>query len=393
MTVNDFFARTPMASLTRGDTVEEETAVFLEPQTEKSLLYPIDRVLRVTSYDGACVYAPERDYTLRGGRLCLCPGGALPVMPAALYYSHGDQPLLKVRRPDGSESPCFFSEGPTLAQYQVRVSYTHSGAWEGFCQPAETAVFTPFLQKLAAGRDVTVLFYGDSITYGANASLLMDLPPRQPPYPMLFTNALAALYGYTVRFAAPEAENTWQGALSELPAGGRGTLTYVNTAVGGWNSADGVKRLHTHVTPQITKHGCDLFVPAFGMNDGNRPPEETAANCAAIMRHVLALCPEAALLPVSTMLPNPEASNGWFASQPLQEAALLQTAEHLRAEGAACAVARMTSVSAAVLRKKAFLDYTGNNINHPNDFFSRVYAQTLLQTVVGYDGHVRGSSE
>ena len=128
------------------------------------------------------------------------------------------------------------------------------------------------------------------------------------------------------------------------------------------------------------------FLLAFGMNDGSRPPEETAANCEAVARRVLALRPDAAVLLVSTMLPNPDASNGWFASHPLQEPALLRLAASLREEGAACDVARVTSASEAVLRKKRFLDYTGNNINHPNDFFSRVYAQTLLETLVGYDG-------
>ena len=43
----------------------------------------------------------------------------------------------------------------------------------------------------------------------------------------------------------------------------------------------------------------------------------------------------------------------------------------------------MTSMSLSILTRKDFYDYSGNNINHPNDFFGRVYAQTLLETVVG----------
>ena len=45
----------------------------------------------------------------------------------------------------------------------------------------------------------------------------------------------------------------------------------------------------------------------------------------------------------------------------------------------------MTAVSLDVLKHKEFKDYTGNNINHPNDFFSRVYAQVLLQALIGYE--------
>ena len=62
-----------------------------------------------------------------------------------------------------------------------------------------------------------------------------------------------------------------------------------------------------------------------------------------------------------------------------------QIAEKLRGKDGACDVMEMTSVSKAVLEKKAFHDYSGNNINHPNDFFSRIYAQTLLEVVVGYE--------
>ena len=45
----------------------------------------------------------------------------------------------------------------------------------------------------------------------------------------------------------------------------------------------------------------------------------------------------------------------------------------------------MTSMSLSILDHKDFVDYTGNNINHPNDFFERVYAQTLLQSFIGYE--------
>lgn len=39
----------------------------------------------------------------------------------------------------------------------------------------------------------------------------------------------------------------------------------------------------------------------------------------------------------------------------------------------------------AMLEHKEFCDYSGNNINHPNDFFVRIYAQTLLRTLIGYE--------
>ena len=32
-----------------------------------------------------------------------------------------------------------------------------------------------------------------------------------------------------------------------------------------------------------------------------------------------------------------------------------------------------------------FEDFSGNNINHPNDFWARLYANTLFETLVGYE--------
>lgn len=34
---------------------------------------------------------------------------------------------------------------------------------------------------------------------------------------------------------------------------------------------------------------------------------------------------------------------------------------------------------------KRFQDCTANNINHPNDFMMRIYAQTVLYTLFGED--------
>ena len=87
---------------------------------------------------------------------------------------------------------------------------------------------------------------------------------------------------------------------------------------------------------------------------------------------------------VSTMVPN-NLAPGWYKNQAKQEAEFIILAEELAASGVKVAVTQMTSMSLSILDYKAFVDYTGNNINHPNDFFGRVYAQTLLQSFIGYE--------
>jgi hypothetical protein len=59
-------------------------------------------------------------------------------------------------------------------------------------------------------------------------------------------------------------------------------------------------------------------------------------------------------------------------------------AEDYVKDGKSCAVAKMTSMSQRILENKRFRDHTGNNINHPNDFLGRLYAQVVYETVIGY---------
>ena len=51
----------------------------------------------------------------------------------------------------------------------------------------------------------------------------------------------------------------------------------------------------------------------------------------------------------------------------------------------------MTSIHQSLLARKSYADMTGNNINHPNDYLARVYAQTLLATVQKKSGEQNGS--
>ncbi|MBQ7639309.1 MAG: SGNH/GDSL hydrolase family protein [Clostridia bacterium] len=378
--VKQFFSDTPPAGVGVGNVSEDETAAFIYPNEEKQLLFDIDKIVSVSSYDGKTVYEYGRDYAVKDGKLTLTEGSAIPVMTPELYYSPGEQPLLKVRRPDGSESPCYFNESGTLGRYQIKVTYVH-GTGNKFTEPGKGR-YERFLQKLKSGKDVTVLFHGDSITYGANASLTHNRAPYGPSFPILFTCALARIYDYGVRFVLPEAEKAYGGPFPEEPKGKKGVITLVNTAVGGWNSQNGVNSLETHILPQIKKYGCDLFVLGYGMNDGKTPPEKTASNCEKIVRGVLSLQKNASITLISTMLPNPDGI-GWFANQRVQEPELVKLSEKLNAEGTECDVAKMTSVSKKILKRKKFIDITGNNINHPNDYLSRVYAASLMLTLTG----------
>lgn len=381
----DFSALEPMMrGIFDGHTVERETVMFLDRGDEKTLLFPIDEVISVTSYDGSTVYEAGKDYVVSGGNLRLTPDSGIPCITRAAYY---DVPASILQTEyQGRNVLTHWGEYAPMTDWQISVTYTHTTPWEGFRSPCQSACFSRFLEKLQKGEDVTVFFYGDSITHGYNASWMNDSGMRQYPYPILFTHALADLYGYTVRYqpsGITEAPVPHRLPDGDYAAGTRGVIHYVNTAIGGWTSLDGVNRFDTYVAPQVKAYGCDLFVIAYGMNDGGWLPLQTCGNLAAVVDGVRALCPDMSAVLVATMVPNPKATNGWYGHQAEQEAVLTAQAKAYCDDGLPCGVCPMTSVSLSVLTRKDFHDYSGNNINHPNDFFSRVYAQSLLRTVVG----------
>ena len=370
-----------MQNIFDGNTVKNETVMFLEKGEAKNLLFKIENVLSVTSYDGTVSYVEGVDYEVHNGRLVCLDGGSVPCITSEVFYNCKDS-IININR-NGKTVPLYWGEGTAMTRWQVNVTYTHSDEWSGYTRECASQTLKPFLDKLENGEDVTVIFYGDSITYGANASSIVGTQPYQMPYTVLFTKALADLFGYNIRYINTNLPKTAT-VPADCNAGSSHTVTYINSSVGGWSSTDGINNYDTYVAPLIEQYGCDLFLLAFGMNDGGKTPEEFYRNEKDILDKVIKQSPEVSVLLMATMVPNPDGV-GWYGNQPAQEKILLEGACEYNKNGTPCAVVPMGSVSLSVLEHKQFCDYTGNNINHPNDFFSRVYAQTLLQCVVGYE--------
>ncbi|MBQ7292636.1 MAG: SGNH/GDSL hydrolase family protein, partial [Clostridia bacterium] len=212
--------------------------------------------------------------------------------------------------------------------------------------------------------------------------------------PMLFCEALADLFDYTVKYI--QVKDNLSDTAPRVPSkdyvadtngeGTKGTITYINTAVGGWNSAKALNNIQRYVLDYIEDYGCDLFVVALGMNDRYNSGDTTLiGNLESITDRVLQAAPKTGVVLVSTMVCNPHSTNYLANEKADQREGIKGLAEEFRAEGVACGVCDMGSVSLSILERKEFHDCSGNNINHPNDFFGRVYAQTLLQTVIGYE--------
>jgi len=379
-----------MQPIFSGTTSVNETVMFLDYGDVKTLLYPIESIISVTSYDGSRVYEEGKDYMVEDGKLLLLEGSSIPCITSEKFYNSPDSQLLSMY--EGKYVPTHWGEGTIMTDWQVNVNYTHAEGWSGFEQPCELETLQSFVKKLQAGEDVTVHFYGDSITTGATSSWLWNYAPYQDSYPQLLVKALADLFGYTVHFQPTNlisfnGMGTPMVPAKDYVAGDRGTITYINTAVGGWTSVNAVTYFDEYVGDWIDRYGCDLMIVAFGMNDGavNCAPRATSKNLEKVIKSVWEKDEDVNIILMSTMMPNPNANTAWFNYQDKQETYIKDIVDKYRQQDKPCAMTYMTSLSLSVLERKSFHDYSGNNINHPNDYFSRVYAQMLLETVLGYE--------
>jgi hypothetical protein len=124
-------------------------------------------------------------------------------------------------------------------------------------------------------------------------------------------------------------------------------------------------------------HDPDLVVIAFGMNDGATTPLVLAQRVVTMAKKAKEAGCEVIL--VSTMLPNCEAAGFWGNQQDF-EAAIL---EQVKKSALDIAVVQMTSLHRSLLTVKPYYHMTGNNINHPNDFLARFYAQSIVEAITG----------
>ena len=385
-----------MYNIFSGDTVYYETVMFLDYGETKQLLFPIDEIISVERYDGRIVYEEGRDYQIIDGKIYIPTTSTINLITSNVYYNFTGQAML-YEKYNGKNVSVYWGEGTTMTQWQIRIKYKHSGTWDGFRQETYIKNFEGLIKKLIAGEDVTFIFYGDSITCGATSSWFSNHPtanwdnPKkvfyQWSYSMLFTQALADMFGYTINFI--DCSALQPGMIKEPPeayvGGTNGTITYINTSVGGWTSQNGVDNFNLHIKPYIQQYGCDLLGVAFGMNDASVAPATTANNVKTIYQKAMALDNDFYGLVISTMVPNNISTNGWYGNQYKQEAQLEGVVSYLNSNGVGAGLARVTSVSLSVLDYKDFRDSTGNNINHPNDFMHRIYAQTCLQAFIGYE--------
>ena len=196
--------------------------------------------------------------------------------------------------------------------------------------------------RLKAGEAFTVGVSGDSISTGLDASAKVNAPPHQPGYPDLVVAQLQAKFD--------------------------SKIALVNRAVAGWSVANGVNDLD-----KLLESKPHLVIVAYGMNDvGRRDPKWYGERTKIIVDRIRAANPDTEIVLVSSMLGNAE----WTATPRAMFGPYRDELKKLCGPG--IALADVTAVWDALLKRKHALDLTGNGLNPPNDFGHRLYAQAVL---------------
>lgn len=333
----------------QGNMVFHEPLTLISENGEEAkakLLYTPEKIICVKSSDLETEFEEGVDYEISGDEIIVLKVSKIPVLDKSELYSNSKNFPSKNKK--------YFYEylGGTLLPKQIMVTYSHNDVWKGYIPEFAGELLPKVTRKISGKEKVNITFVGDSITANGDTSGSAGIKPFMPKYPDMLKEKLENIIGCEIEIK--------------------------NFAIGGTLSKDFFE--NETVCNSAINSQPDLFVIAYGMNDGSGwgvNVDSFKANIRKIADYVKEANPECEIIAVSTIVPNKDVcwadGNPVYGYQDKYENALLE----LEKEG--FAVARMTSIYKYLEDKKNFYSLTGNGINHPNDFVVRAYAQLLFE--------------
>ena len=380
----DFEYENELAPIWTGNTVYDEVIMLVGKNDAAPLLYPATEIISITNFTGTKTFVQGVDYVYENGMIKMPAGSSLTYCPETTYWKKHSYDVYTYNA-DGVLAMTMAGPGNTLPQYQLKVTYKHN-ATSNISVPDKSETFKDVIAKLEKGEDVTIIFFGDSITEGWDNTLKSNLDPFLPPWSALVVQYLADKYDYAINYVDQDRSvvtGAWNYPTKyRVSFGDRGTIYYINTAVGGYTAQTALDKFNTHVSQQIDRYGCDLIFYAFGMNTGGQTAAGFASQAKTFSERLFAKAPDAKLVIVSSMLPNTEGKNDSPVKD--QEEALIPVVKALQDAGRAVELAPLQSVHKVLDSVKRFRETSGNNMNHPGDYLHRIYAQVALETICGY---------
>ncbi len=331
----------------KTDVVYNETVMFISKTDSTPLLYKPKQIISVRSYDLEIEYIEGKDYIIKNGKISLTKNTTIPYFKKSEFYLKKEIPGYSFVCTKENVPYIFFGEGDTFTKKQIAITYIAEK------NPLKTTIidfsknFSKSITKFKEKQKINVLFYGDSITVGANSSNFIRVKPFAETYPEMITSYIKQRFDCDIN--------------------------YINTAVGGVSTEWGIN----NVNERAIAYKPDLVFIAFGMNNANLTEREYADKIHQIVSPLQKDNPDIEIMLIAPMLPN-KLVKAVYGNQYLYEKGLKALSDKY-----GLAYAPITSVHEEILRTKRYCDMTGNNVNHPNDFLARVYVHVILTALFG----------
>jgi lysophospholipase L1-like esterase len=326
----------------------DESLLLISEQGElpsATLLFDPSEIISVRNARLEEQYTEGREWIWVEGRLQLLSGTRIPYMTHDELYPAVPDPVWAQPKRDGGH--VLYKQEHYFHDRQIVVTYRHPGhIWQGPVPSLSEKRLPLSIGKMRDRTPLKLVLYGDSISEGLNAS------------------------GYATRFSggAPPFLPRWGDLLAEwLRLRYEAEIEFVNPSVAGKDSAWGKEE----VRHRVSEEKPDLVILAFGMNDGTGHVSagQFGDHIRAMMEDVRSIRSETEFILVAPTVANPET---YFDGLQRDYLHVLQSMEDN-----GIVAANMTGVHEELLKRKRFADMTGNNINHPNDYLSRWYAQYI----------------
>ena len=281
------------------------------------------------------------DFTVEGRDITLTESS--PMFSFTSDELYPAEPIPGHTFPMGDRNILFYEEH-FYHDRQYAVTYkVKENTWQGHRPVSARAYLPKTFAKLDRGEPLNITLFGDSISVGANASGFTGAEPYLPPYANMFVEWLEAHYGSKIDFHNP--------------------------SVGGKDSRWGVDTVEENVNFRQN----DLVIVALGGNDSFTEPGRLVENFRAIIGAIRAKYPETEFVVTATSYANELLKGSFCGNQMIFSPYMDALVEP------GVVKADMTSMQTELLKHKRYIDITGNNINHPNDFFHRMHAQYYIE--------------
>ncbi len=373
-----------------GDTVYHETALFTPDKDTVKLLYPVDSIVSLRSYDLTQNYIEGYDFEItEDGQIKRLEGGRIPVWGNSLVTdTEGDW-----ETNDGRYVA--LTGDTTYPKYAISVTYKHSATFADGYTPAtpesQYAYLNNVMTKLENGEEVNIVVYGDSISCGWSSS---GMNPSIKIYDETNTEGnYITRYNINVAPFAPTWIQMLEAKLKEMYPDD--TINFKNLSLGGKSAPWGAENIADRLALWKDENGNqvvpDLILTGFGVNDCNNyinkvnkgeaiTKDEAIATFKTNMKAIVDIARDVTgnanmeALYYSPMFPNQNAIY-WPADVLLAyENAMVELAD----ADANAGVMKLSSIFSEIIKNKDAEDYLNTNLNHGNDFTARLYYNGIL---------------